>query len=343
MDEQNEAPLWAPTDIDRQAIDVIKEIEASYVDEGLDAASAPAGGDSGNGGGVPAQAQAPAPDGESKPPAPVADPIEGAVVRELGLRDLEARLKAREEALKAREVELQSAPDWVRALDDDPAEALRKAGYDPDLVVRRVIAKRFEAQGKPVPDELKSTIESATKESSLRKELDAIKADLRRRDSESAARTYFDQVNADARAYVTKGPGEYAPTVAIVAKQNPDRVHSEIMDEISKDAAQKAARDPNLPLISYEEAAKRVEARWAPLRSALAPASAVSLPEPSTSPKSQVAGTEPPRPSTQAPATTPDRPLQNLLPWQQKQSDAEEAGIREAVAEYKRLLRQGQS
>lgn len=245
----------------------------------------------------------------------------------------EADLREREAAFKRKEEEFASKKPVDKEIEElfgtSASEALRRMGYDPDQVVRRVIAERM---GDKAPDKLKQEIKEAERDSQYTRRLNEIEAKLAQKERELATRNYIDQIVSGAKEHV-KGIDkyrEYAPTVAQVAGTNPDRVHSEIMDEISRDAQIRGRIDPNGAPLSYEEATKRVESRWSELAKVFKPQVATELNVSSNKPSMPKTPEKTPNPPTPKP---PDRPL---APWLQKQ-DIEEEGIRAAMAEYRRV------
>lgn len=264
--------------------------------------------------------------------------LERLVAREVELRERESRLSesAKEmEALRARLSELEPravTEDLLNKIKLSPSEGLRALGLDPDEVVRTALVEKLgEKANTP---EMRETMERAK----MRKEMEALKNQIRQAEMKRAAQEYFDKVDSGAREHAKNAEGlsKYAPTVASVAKTSPDRVHREIMEEITRDAAVRSSREPDGDVISYEEAASRIEKRWAEMKSlfgaptpgpSVTPSGVASTPESKTPVVTQ--NPKPP-PSTPKP---PDRPL---LPWLQASKDEEEA-IKEAITEYRRL------
>lgn len=316
-------PSWGPSAIDIEAEALIKQISSEQRDanlekeiEGHDPIPVP----------VPEKAEtAPASTeslGTVKAPQPELDRL---IARELDLRDREAALKRQADELGARK----PVDDEVRDLFGSSAvKALEKLGYDPDQIVRRVIAERM---GEKAPDKLRHEIEQADKDNKYLRRIDEVEKKLAAKEAEAAQRAYFDHVNSGARDYVTKGIGEYAPTVASVARTNPDRVHREIMDELIRDAQVRAQKDPNGELLTFEEAAKKVESRWSDLRGLLSGGGAT--------PQVTSTKTEPVKSTEKTPTIKPpDRPL---APWLQSKP-IEEEGVKAGLAEYYRLMKDGE-
>jgi ribosomal protein L1 len=265
------------------------------------------------------------------PAAPESKPeergIERLVEREVALRSREAELVARE----ARYAEIESRMKAMesRVVPEDlrnqfeyaPEEALKAMGVDPEMLVRQVIANRL---GPNAPPDVKQTIESAQ----IKKQINDLKSELFNYQRQAAAAQFVAQVQEGAREYVSKGLSENVPTVAALAKSNPDRVYREILEVIATDANQKAARGQGGDVLTYEEAAKQVEAKWSEYKNFFsAPTSAPSTPASTTQ-----APTTAPKPQTPVATKPPDRPI---APWLQK-VEIEEEGIRAAMDAYRK-------
>lgn len=311
-------------DLDAITREIEAEFNANQADEYLDEDS------------PPQEGEAPPAEGDHPPvEAPAKDEDDPAVAK--GLDRLVARevaLKVREDAAAAAEAKAQALLAEVRKyeslkptaevqaqLDFDPFGVVKGMGKDPMEVARLLLAQAIEAAGKPVPPELKEINEKAAD----RRWKTSMERQLAEKDRQLAAQNYFTSVQAEARQYVTK-VGDSTPTVKAVATANPDLVHAEIMEEISKDAQAKAARDPNAPLMTFEEAAKRIEDRWGKLRGAIAPVSP--------------AGTDPNKNAPGAKKIVPPQikpPAKPIAPWLARSTeDHEQRGIQEAMREFNR-------
>lgn len=322
---------------DALAADVISQIETEYADAALEAL----------------------PDGEAEVVAEeTAEPtqevsteeateegetdrgLERLVAREVALREAETSLKARE--AKATELEKENASlkeqlstvptNFIDELRFRPMEALEAAGHDPDHVVRLILAAKMQKDGKPVPSELRNAIRDADYDYKLKTQERKL-ADI---EQQRASATFVAKVESDAREYVTKGISKDAPTVVQVAKANPDRVFNEILDEIGRDARSRA-QEPGAQLIPFDEAARRVEKRWAEMKSLFG---ASSEKEASTSAGEKKSTSPAPGASTKqntAPrgTTPPTKPLIKAKP--KTQEELEKEGIDVAMAEYKRV------
>lgn len=326
---------WMPTALDKEVEAMIQATEAEFgtgtIDEqiaALDAAPAEPAVE-------PVQDTQVPPVVQEKVPEIKAEPLSEAVQRELGYKLREDALSAKENQYKALEIELASLrkrmppEDLVEALRHNTSETLNSMGLDPDQIVRMVLAERM---GDSAPPELANEIKSSRKDRELLDRLRRLEQENQESKRALSARQFYDEVQTGARKHVTEtGISEYAPTVAKVAKLNPDRVFAEIMEEISTDAQIKAARDPGAPLMTYEEATKRVERRWADLSKVLTP-----NPENVTAAPAKMPAKEPSVTQHQSASTikAPDRPL---APWLKPQTDVENEGLKAALAEYKRL------
>lgn len=277
-----------------------------------------------------------APDGEPTPEVPVEAPVEpqedAAVARGM------ERLVAREVALQARETAFQSqqtafqavqqelaqlkakqpAQDVVAQFEYSPSEAIKALGHDPEHVVRIMIAEQLKAKGQEVPQALREALASAENRrmnASSDAKIKALEAKLLDSQKAQAAAAFFNQVDVGAHEYV-KSVGKEMPTLAEIAKANPARAHREIMEEITRDAKQRMAADPNGQPLSYAEAAKLVEARLTDYKTLLGPAQNVSPTKPAVG-----ARTSPPQPQP---------PVAPLKPWQKKGDDVLADAIRDA-------------
>lgn len=262
------------------------------------------------------------------PPDPTERGIERLVSREMELREREARLTSAEkemETLRSRLRDLEPravTEDLLNQIKLSPSQGLRALGLDPDEVVRAALVEKL--GDKANDPELKEMMEKTR----MRREFESLKAQVQMAERQRAAQEYYSKVASGANEYVRNHDGlsKHAPTVATVAKSNPDHVFQEIMEEITRDANVRAAREPNGDVISYEEAASRVEKRWAAMKNLLSPVIA-STPAPKTSVEAKTPAVSPP--STIKP---PERPL---APWLQRKTTEEEA-IRLAISEWQR-------
>jgi hypothetical protein len=260
--------------------------------------------------------------------------LERLVAREVELREREARLSESQkemETLRARLAELEGRPDLPSLADKiklSPVEGLRALGLDPDEVVRMALVEKL--GDKANTPEMREMMERVR----IRKEMESLRAQVQEAERARAAQAYYAEVQSKAAEYVKnqEGISKHAPLLATVAKANPDRVLQEVMEEISKDAATRASREPAGDILSFQEAAQRVERRWAAMKALLEPtlpsASApASTPEPKTTPTAAPVKSTPP-----SSIKPPERPL---APWLTAQRDEEEA-IKEAVLEWTR-------
>ena len=332
-----------PSELDTDVESFIKETAEEQASERLDAELAAIDADlpseegsaaeAGSGGAgvpeVPVSTDPAAPEEKSAPPEDRG--FERLVEREVALQAREqafaqresqmARFEAKIKALEARAV----PEDLMDKFETSPEEAMREMGLDPENVVRTVIANRLGDKADP---QLRQTIESAK----IKSEIHALKAQLHEQQRAAGAKAFVAQVEAGAREYVNKGIGENAPTVAAIAKVNGERVFREIMEEISRDANDKMTRGLGGDVLTYEEAAKRVEGRWSEFRTMLNPVAPSEVPVKSASmPVSEkpVQGAVKPNPPATKP---PDRPI---APWLRREA-LEDEGVKAGMAEYKR-------
>lgn len=285
------------------------------------------------------------PTGESLAPAPtpevpqedenaaVSRGLERLVAREVELRAREDRLKGAEsevEALRARVRELEPlalSPDLLAQIKLSPTSGLRTLGLDPDEVIRTALMEKIGDKATP---EMRDMLER----NSTKRELAQLRAQIQEAERARAAQAYFDRIAAGAQDHVRNldGLSKHAPTVAHVAKSDPGRVFSEIMEEIQRDAQVRAKTEPHADVISYEEASKRVEARWGALKAMLG-AGVVVDPSNASTPANKTVEAAVQKPNS--PPNTVKPPERPLAPWLQG-SKSEEDGLRAAIDEWRR-------
>lgn len=257
----------------------------------------------------------------------VARGMERLVSREVALQAKEAAFQAREARVATLEAEVKklraSAPaaDLTERIGHSPTEVIKALGGNPEQVVKMLIAEQLTAAGKEVPAALKEELRDAA----MNRELDSLKRQLAARDASEKQAAFFNSVAVGARQYVTSTVGaavKNLPTLSAIAKTSPERAHRELMEEITADARNRAATDPDGEPLSYEEAAARVEARLSSLKALLSPT--VS---PADTKQAPVGRTPP---TTKPPA----RPLR---PWEKTGGDLESQGIEEAMREFHKL------
>lgn len=324
-----------PTELDKTADAFIKELSAKFTPEEANEEQHDQD-TKGNEAGTGEIPETAAKEGAEASENTVQDPgksedrgLERLVEREVALRTRESSLEARERALADVEARIKTLE--ARALPEDiknrweyaPEEAMRAMGLDPDMVVRQVIASRL---GDKAPPEIQNTLESAR----IKKEMSELRNQLLEHQRMIAAQQFVAQVQAGARNYINSGIGQDVPTVASVAKTNPDRVYREIMEEISKDARERAHAEPNGDALPFAEAAKRVEARWAEFKALVVPAGT----PPQQTNTTGAATVQKPNNTTTPPSTIkpPDKPI---APWLQK-TDIEDEGIRAGLAAFRK-------
>lgn len=266
-----------------------------------------------------------APEAEKDDPA-VARGLDRLIAREIEIKSREDRVTQMEAQAKQSMAELnalkglKSTKELQDLAQHSLTETMQALGQDPDTAVRLLLAERLVATGKQVPQELKEFARDAT----YKREMAQLRKQLEEKDRAASQNSYFNAVQLGAREYV-KTVGDTTPTVKLVAKVNPDRVHSEIMEEITKDAQIRVAQDPTADLITYAEAAKRVEARWAELKNVI---------QTNATDSTKLA---PGAKTNQPPAAKP--PAKPLHTWQTptKGKELEDLGIQEALKEFNKV------
>jgi len=318
------------------AADVIAEIAGEF--DGGDDESTPAAAVEEGAADTTLEA-APSPDKETKPDPAEERGLQRLVEREVEIRRKEDSLATREAAVSKLESRIQELETKASSYQSDfhehlrmkPTEALQAAGHDPDQVVRVYLAEKLTREGKPVPAELKTAIEKAEQTYEIAK-LRREQQDFQRH---QAAAHFVAGIEAGARTYITQGVSKDAPTVAEVAARQPERVYREIMDEIARDAQGKAGKEPNAPVLTYDEAAKRVEARWTEFRSLFS----VSAPPAASTGESSPTATKTPS-KTVAPQGASTPPAKPIKPLSSKkpatQAELEKSAIDAGIAEFKR-------
>lgn len=328
--------------------DLIAEVESEYESEDLDALPDGETGEAqpaAEGEETPAEDEATEPATEDEPGEGEADDrsVARLVQREVELRAREEKVKGAEE--RATHLETENAQlkqqledvsaripeDFFDKLRANAWDTLEQNGVDPEHIVKVVLAQKLMKQNKDVPKELREAIRDAEVDYKF-KSLEREKTQMRQ---QQAAQEFYSKVEREARQYINAMSelktefSKDAPTVAKVAKANPERVFAEIMDEIGRDANAKK-RVPNATLISYAEASRRVEKRWADdaklFGSAAAPSEA-STTAAETKERAQQTGA----------STTVKKPVKPLTaPKAKTWAELEQEGLDAGLAEYKR-------
>lgn len=278
----------------------------------------------------PAEPEGDAPVEEVEPVEEQDDPklsraLERTVQRELKAKEAETRAETRLAELKVKEAEftslrgLKSTKELMEMASIDALGAIKALGQDPDTFIRIALAQALP------PDRVPAELREFTKDVATKREIAALRRQI---DEQNQARTYqefLNSVQSGARKYV-ESVGDSTPTLAVVAKADPERVYREIMEEISRDAGARASQDPNGEPLPYAEAAKRVEERFAQYRALLLGPNGTSTAT-SQSTKKPAASALPPQ------SKPPAKPLR---PWEQK-NDLEDKGLQEALREFHRM------
>lgn len=243
------------------------------------------------------------------------------------------------EAEKAAWLEQQNRADVIsadalkRVLLTNPAQLLSALGVEQSKVSQLLIATQL---GDKAPAELKAAVERAQWEARINE----LETRLQQKEVSENARAEADKVRADVTEYVEKGVSKDCPTVAEVAKVDRGRVEAEIFQEIVQDAAARAKREPNGKPISRDEAARRVEKRWAALAKAFKSQSQPSTDAGRTQ-APQSGATNAPKaatPSIAPSSLTPQAPNSRMAPygldpdWEREA----EAAMRESLAAVRR-------
>lgn len=255
--------------------------------------------------------------------------------REGQVRDRETALERRERELAAVQAKLEALAargpdlsDYRTRIQSDPLKAVEEVfGMDPEQVSRLIITAKL---GDKAPPQLRE----AAQQYGLRKELSEIKRDLASRDFQVAV----EKVRTSAHEFagsIKQGESTY-PALAAVAAVDPKAVAEEVFLEIARDADARGV-GPGGQLMSREEAAKRVEARWDLFRKAFTPAAPAPAPAAPPSPNA------PPPPAKTAPqgstatdTKTPPPPPRRSY-WGSDRDAEVQAALDEALAIARRV------
>ena len=306
------------------ARDSISEIENEFAAEGAPEFTDEELADEGEAEVEPEDTAEPKVDKDDKDDPAIARGMERLVAREVELQTKERDFAAREARVMALEQELaqwrakQPAQEMLEDLDFRPTEAIKALGKDPRMVVRLMIAEQLEAEGKEVPAELREAIRDAK----YTREMADLKRQLAQKSRAEQDMMEYSAIVLGAREHAKTLVGSKdAPTLADLAKSDPEAAHLEIMEEIQKDARVRMATEPNGKPISYAEATARAEKRLAKLKTMFAPKNDTATTPVDASKKKAV----PPQPKA---------PAKPLPPWKTREDDIYKQGIDEAVREY---------
>jgi antitoxin component of RelBE/YafQ-DinJ toxin-antitoxin module len=321
----------ASDNLDAIARDTIAEIEAEFQ---ADQAKQFADDDKPDKAEAEAEAEADPPDAPEavaeEPAEEQDDPklsraLERTVQRELKAKEAETRAETRLAELKAKEAEftslrgLKSTKDLMELASIDAAGVIKALGQDPDTFIRVALSQLLP------PDRVPAELREFTKDVATKREIAALRRQIEEQNQARTYQEFLNSVQSGARRYV-ESVGDSTPTLAVVAKADPERVYREIMEEISRDAGARASQDPNGEPLPYAEAAKRVEERFAQYRALLLG------PNGTTTATSQ--GTKKPAANSLPPQSKP--PAKPLRAWEQK-NDLEDRGLQDALREFHRM------
>lgn len=198
---------------------------------------------------------------EGKENTKIAESLKRLDEREKTVRELENNFnKKLEEGIKAR------LPDFTGK---DATDVLKHFGHDVEIVFKEMLHDRLPdtLDGKPNPtkqklaDELKDYKRNKERD----KEVKQLKDDLAKRDAEAATQKFVTEFTDKTRENVKKIDQKVFPTMKEVADKDLEFVHREVIKEVFDDATAAQSRGEQRDLLSFEEAAKRVEARYAKL------------------------------------------------------------------------------
>lgn len=310
--------------------DVISQIDEEYTPDPLE-------GDEGATVDETPQAEVPAEPTPDKEDPTVARGVERLVQREIALQQREQVFQAaltQYDSMKAELAQFRAKPAVSSALEQlphSPSEAIKALGHDPAHVVRLMIAEQLRAEGKEVPVALREALQEAEgrrRDSLTNNKIKELEEKLAQKEAAQTSSMHFNGITAGAHEYikafakpdVAQKAGKEMPEVARLAAASPDVLHNEIMEEIVKDARARSAADPNGAPLTYEQAAKLVEAKLARYKSLFGPTQ-------NAQPTKQAQGRNAP------PQTKP--PVAPLKPWQTAGNELENA-LKDAEREFYR-------
>lgn len=282
----------------------------------------------------PEPAAEPTPDKEDPT---VARGVERLVQREIALQQREQVFQqalTQYDAMKAELAQYKAKPAFTTALEQlphSPSEAIKAMGHDPAHVVRLMIAEQLRAEGKEVPVALREALQEADgrrRDSLTNNKIKELEEKLAQREAAQTSTMHFNGITAGAHEYikgfskpdVAQKAGKEMPEVARLAAASPDVLHNEIMEEIVKDARARSAADPNGAPLTYEQAAKLVEAKLGRYKSLFGPTQ-------------NAQPTKPAQGRNAPPQTRP--PVAPLKPWQTAGNELE-AALKDAEREFHR-------
>lgn len=268
---------------------------------------------------------------EEKAPEPSAEESRGLMrllEREKAASDREALLekREREQVSKLQELESKlsksvSPQDIAKRIDEDVLSFFTEAGLDPVQVSRQIIGATL---GDKAPPEIRDAAEKYRRQKEL--------AEIRNSITEMKFQEQVAKVKSDVSGFVGSTlPGESKyPTLRAVAAVDRTAVEEALLGEIGRDAQERGIKEPGEKLLSREEAAAKLEARWEVFRRAFA-AAAPTVP----------AGTAP-APATTVPQgsngktvetkTEQKRPVPPRRYWQGERDDEVASALTEALA-----------
>lgn len=262
--------------------------------------------------------------------------IQRVVARELAAKEAEARAEAKLAELKAMQSELasikglKSTKELAEKADFAPVEVIKALGKDPETFIKLALAQHM---GDSAPEELKKFAEKA----STQREIDALKSQLANQAKANEAREYYAKKDAEARQYVhtlkAKPDSKTLPTLSSAVAIDADYVHREIMEEVVRDAQIRAAQDPDGEPMSFADAARNVEARWAKLKSLLVGKAPTVQNGKTVASTAQMNGK---KPASVSPPN-PKPPAKPLAPWMKSGKDIYDQGLEEAMREFHRV------
>ncbi len=239
---------------------------------------------------------------------PAVVPPPAAPVPDLRLGELEARLKASEEALAA--ANAKPAADWNAFL-EDPIGTIRRSKPDltPAQAAKVAESLYFHALGDQAPAEYRMRQELNAKVDPKVAALESQIAELKsQRESETRA-AQITAYQSELRTHGAQLPAEKFPILANLAKRSPERLTS-VMYEIAVREAQESHRKGGQPVVlSPAEAADRAEKLLAAQRDELYGPPPVAAPQATASPPSMFGRNTNAQPTRTPPSTMDDKAL----------------------------------
>jgi hypothetical protein len=161
---------------------------------------------------------------------------------------------------------------------EDPWTAMERRGIDPQHVARAMVAK---AMGNDAPQDLRAEVRTGAKLAQTNQQIAQLTAQVQSLTKELGRRDYYSELNSYTPA------ADSTPATAEMLKANPTWVKEQVKAVVQEDAYARA-KVPGAKPLTPAEVYQRLEARIAPVYSALRP------PQPASVTPSQAAAPQTP-------------------------------------------------